>query len=342
MASPFPDDSAFEEEVELRTEVRTAIDLAIDDVLGDRANREITEVEEQKLTHFAIRDFDLPLTYSWYLAGGHLAAPSEPETQSPFQYGPAFGDIKSQRHEYKERVEELRSYFRSEEFFPGYNLNKVWFTDKFEFLRDYYRELAPEKYRDLYIHSLEIREELWYLSDAIERQSENSALADFDIGEPNTLLDQSIEESLRHLVSDYHMDLAEIDELSGTKRHVSSGTDVIELILSKLTHSENAGVEQKIFMQEDIHDFFYYYVWKYPALAISVDTVEGPNAEALQRKRLLEFNGFEDVLAAETESFTNQARGVGLLPGVHEGIAKDTEKSKYLHSVIKETVDIDE
>jgi hypothetical protein len=339
MTPSFSDDSAFEEEVGLRTDVRIAIDLALDDILDKGEKREVTNVEEEKLTHFAIRDLDLSLTYSWYLAGAHTIAEPDQDRRSPWQPGQTFGDLQAQKGQYGDQVEEIRAYFRSAEFFPGYTLRDVWFTDKFEFLRDYYREFAPEKYRSLYIHSLEIRQKLWNLSDTVGKESDNAALSDFGGGGPNTLLDSGEEEEIRYLISDFHMDLSTIDELSPIKIDVARGTDAIELVLSKLTSLETTSVEQRMFLQKDIHDFFYHYVWKYPALAVSVDTAKGPNADALEQKRLLEFDGFDDKMSAEVRTFTRQAHGIGLLPETDEHVSRNAEKSAYLHSILKETID---
>lgn len=339
MPPTFPDDSAFDEEVGLRTDVRIAIDLALDDVLEDSERREATDVEEQKLTHFAIRDLDLPLTYSWYLAGGHSIAQVDTTNQPTWSPGQSFGELNSQRVQDDENINKLRTYFRSAEFFPGYRLRDVWFTDKFEFLHDYYAALAPEKYRELYLHSLAIREKLWNLSDVVGKGSQNAALSDFGTGNPMAVLDASVEREFRYHVSDFHMDIASIEELAPFKADVVRATDAIEMVLSKLTQLDSTTVEQQLLLQRDIHDYFYYYVWKYPALAMAADTATGPNAEALRRKRLLEFNGFEEKLSAEVSSFNRQARGVGLVPSIDEHGSRDSEKTGYLHSLLRETID---
>lgn len=339
MSPPLHDDAVFDEEEGLRTDVRIAIELALNDVLEQGDRREITDVEEEKLTHFAIRDLDLQLTYSWYLAGAHTVAQVNPDTRSPWQPGRAFGNLQTEDTNYTEKIRELRAYFRSKEFIPGYTLRNVWFTDRFDFLRDYYRELAPEKYRDLYIHSLDLREWLWDLQKILNKESKNTTLGDFGDGEPAPLLDPSTEEKIRYSVSDFHMDIAGIEELNPTKKEVTKGTGVIERILSKLTRLETTNTEQRMMVSKDIHDFFYYYVWKYPALAISVDTAQGPNAQAITRKRLLEFDGFDETLRTETDNLERKSREMGLLPGVNEPVSSESKKSAYLHTLLKESID---
>lgn len=337
MGSSPIDDSAFDGEEELRTDVRVAIELALDEVLDSSEKRDITQVEEEKLTHFAIRDLDLELTHSWYLAGVSTVANANPDTRSKMHTGPSFGALKADQP-VDDQIRELRDYFASEEFFLGYSLRKIWFTDKFEFLRDYYRELAPTKYREIYIHSLDLREQLWNLTDRLETDQKNASLGDFGGGTSTGLLDRSAENEFRYSVSDFHMDLAELDELTWLKKDVTRGTDVLERVYSKLTQVDSASLEQKMLLDE-MHDYFYYYVWKYPALAISAETAEGPNADALNRRRLIELDGFNKRLNAEIENLTEQSKQLGLLPGIDEPVSNDFDKSAYLHSIIKESVD---
>lgn len=339
MAPSLPDDSVFEEEEGVRTDVQIAIDLALSDVLDDPRERDITDVESEKLTHFATRDCDLPLTYSWYLAGVHSVVEPSPDTQSPWEPGRSFGGINAQESQYNERVRNLRDYFRSTEFIPGYTLRDIWFEDKFVFLRDYYRELAPDEYRNLYLHSIDLREKLWNLNEILDRESANQSLDEFGAGVSITLLDSSTEEEIRYLISDYHMDLANIDVLSQIKKDVIKGTDLIERVLSKLTRIETTNVEQRSFLESDLHDLYYYYVWKYAALAISADTAAGPHAEELKQKRLLEFDNFDEPYHTELDETRQQARELDLLPQTDEPLSEDSEKSEYLHHILKVSID---
>lgn len=336
MSSSSTDDSAFDEEEELRTDVRIAIELALNEVLDSAEQRAITKTEEEKLTHFAIRDLDLDLTYSWYLAGSCTIASANRDTHSSMRSGPSFGTLKADQP-VGDNIKKLRDYFATEEFFPDYTLRDIWFTNRFEFLRDYYRELAPDKYRELYVHSLDLRQQLWELTNLIETSRTNASLGDFG-GSSVGLLDRSTENEFRYVVSDFHMDLSEIEELNWLKKDVIQGTDMLERVYSKLTHLESISLEQEMLLN-DMHDFFYDYVWKYPALAISAETAEGPNAEALSRRRLIELNGFDTRLHAETTELKDQALQLELLPTIDEPVSNDSEKSIHLHSAIKESID---
>lgn len=337
MSTSPQDNPAVNGEEELRTDVRIAIELALEEVLDSTEHRDLTRIEEEKLTHFAIRDLDLDLTHSWYLAGVSTTATANPDTRSQMHTGPSFGSLKSDQP-VDDQIRELRDYFASEEFFLGYSLRKVWFTDKFDFLRDYYSELAPQKYRELYIHSLNIREQLWDLTDQLETDQNNTDLGDFGGGSNSGLIDRSAENEFRYSVSDFHMDLAGVEELAWLKKDVTRSTDVLERVYSKLTQLDTVSLEQKMLLDE-MHDYFYNYVWKYPALAISADTAEGPHADALKRRRMIELDSFDMRLGAEIENLNGQLQQMGLLPGIDEPVSIDSDKSAYLHSIIKESVD---
>jgi hypothetical protein len=338
MTPPISNESPFEEEEELRTAVSVAIDRALDDVLESGERRQITNTEEEKLTYFAIRDQDLPLTYSWYLAGANTVAGPNPENNSLWRPARTIGELHVQEVAADERVRELRGYFRSQEFFAGKSLRDLWFTDKFEFLREFYESEAPQEYRELYLHSLELRRQLNELDDIIESESQHATLGDFGGGGTDALLDRSTENKIRYLVSDFHVDLAAHETLTDTKKLVVEGTDLIERLLSKLTHLKSTTSEQRQLIDE-VHDFFYYYVWKYPALFVSAETASGPNADSLQQKRIFEFDRFETELAREIDRTSERLRDRDLLPRVDERITDDSDKASYFHSVLRDAVD---
>lgn len=338
MTPPVPDDSAFGDEEEARTEVDIAIDLAVRDVLDDGERRDLAGYEREKLTHFAIRDDEVSLTHSWYLAGVHTPVDSNREAHPAWTPGGSHGALRAQEIPTTSRIGDLRRYFRTEEFLPGYTLRSVVYTDKFEFLGDYYRSEAPEKYRDLYVHSVDLRAKLFDLNETVETESEHATLGAFGGGRDGGLLDTATEEEIRYLVSDLHLDLAAVETLSGTKKVFSTGTDLIERVLAKLTTLETVTPAQRRVLG-DLHDFFYYCVWKYPALGISAETADGPNAYALKLQRLQEFDGFESVVANETERIARRCRDAGLLPGLDERVADDSERVSYLTSLLRDAVD---
>lgn len=334
MSVPSSDDDSFDEERQLRAEIDAAIDEALDRVLDSR-DRELTALEAEKLTFFAIDEFDLDLTYSWYIAGAKTAIghSSEP-AHSAFPTGPTeptgptdleansetrteFGELRAETADDDDIPDEYVDFFASETFFGDYNLRKIWYTDRYEFLEDFYEAFAPEEYADLYLTSTEIREKLAEVDEILDNRDESTTLGDFGEGGSDMVLDPSTEQEIRYLISDLHLALSASDELSQTQPVVTDGTDLIERVLYRLTQIDSVDDEQRELIN-DLSDFFFYAVWKYPALAISAEENDGRNALSLRVERLQEFDEFEETVERRCEAFADAFRDAGLLPSVND------------------------
>lgn len=333
MSVPSSGDDSASGETQLRTDVHVALEAALDRVLDDRS-RNPTELEGEKLAFFLTHSLDLDLTYSWYIAGANTEAGDSPQpTDSSFDAEPSgptgpstpnssrgqqteFGGLSAQTGE-NDPPEEYVEFFESATFFGEYDLRTVWYTDRFDFLEDFYEEFAPDEYRDLYLTSARIRSHLYDLSDALSSRDENETLGDFGGGGSDALLDPSTEREIRYLVSDLHMELAATDELAQTQSTVTNGTDLIERVLSRLTQMDSVSTEQRRLIQQ-LSDFFFYCVWKYPALAISIETATGPNALELKTRHLKEFQDFDQTVERRREQFAEACLDADLLPSVDD------------------------
>ncbi|MFB6176945.1 MAG: hypothetical protein ABEI99_07365 [Halobaculum sp.] len=333
MSVPSSDDDSTDEETRLRTDVHAALETALDRKIDDR-DREPSELESEKLAFLALDHLDLDLTYSWYIAGANTEVGYDPQpTDSDFDVEPLgptgptvsegfsgqrteFGGLTAQTGE-DGPPEDYVEFFQSATFFGEYDLQTVWFTDRFEFLEDFYEEFAPDEYRELYLTSAKIRSHLYDLTDALDNREENATLGDFGGGGSDALLDPSTEREIRYLVSDLHVELAATDELAQTQSTVTNGTDLIERVLSRLTQMDSVSTEQRRLVRQ-LSDFFFYCVWKYPALAISVETATGPNALELKTRHLQEFQDFDQIVDRRREQFADACRDADLLPSMND------------------------
>ena len=167
-----PDDISDADEDKIREQVLEGLRLALNDEFlspRDTERRDLTKTEEEKLLYFAIQKFDLPLTYSWFLAGAKTKSnsgssaqdgsfsPTSPHLNLSTAASPT--SIPLDRSNTDPEVERYREYFQNENFFKDYNLKKVVYTGKTEFLCDFYETFAAE-YDDLYIHSTKLRQRL--------------------------------------------------------------------------------------------------------------------------------------------------------------------------------------
>jgi hypothetical protein len=344
------DTSTYGEEVAEKQALLAGLDRALDDVLEER-NRSLTRLEQEKCCYWAIRDLDAPLTYSWYLAGAVTAAdttmaPGSQQAAQPEQPSSPtqeYGDLRADT-EPTVKVQEYRDFFRSATFFDEYTLERIWWTNRYEFLYDFYTEFAPEEYRALYLHSTELRQKLRNIDEVLSETSRSASLADFGAGRDQTALARADEEQFRLLVSKLHMELAQFDALTDVRQLVTRGTDIIEHVLATLATTEALTPAQREIVH-DLSEFYFHYIWKYPALYISAQTADGPAEHGRQRKQahLRQFSRFNTTVESEIEHMVTRCEDANLLPdpGTHTAL-EDGDAITDLHTLSRELLDADE
>jgi len=114
MTPPTPGaNNPYSEEEPYADALLRGIELAVEDVFDD-PGRNITRTEQEKLCYFAIKEFDLPVTYSWYLAGAYTKVAGEPDN-APGRMTTNTGGVRRDHGE-TEEVQQYRDYFASEVF----------------------------------------------------------------------------------------------------------------------------------------------------------------------------------------------------------------------------------
>lgn len=167
---------------------------------------------------------------------------------------------------------------------------------------------------DLYLASTKVRDQLYSLDLATRDQSENQSLSEWGGGSEAGLLSRGDEKETRIAISELHLELAGIEGLSDIKQVVAKGTDIVEQVLAKLTTLESLSAEQKAVL-DDLGDFFYYCVWRYPALYISTETREGPHSRELTEEHAQRFARFEEeTLQTRTDLIQKRCYNSGLYP----------------------------
>lgn len=335
----FDDEDPYSEERPHRQKVVRAIQLAVEQEIQNK-NREITDIEREKLIFFAIKEFELPITYSWYLAGAATAIGGSETSAAPAPAGPEFGGLRATQPE-SDEVRKYRDFFTTGELMPGYTLEDIWWTPTDEFLLDFYDEYVPkecEEFHNTYLSSTKLRLELKNLNKMLRMEGKHTTLSNFDAGTQGAL-DRSDENQIRNIVSDVHIDLAANGSLEQTVSMVSVGTDVIEHVLAQLTRVDSLSSEQRAVINE-LSDFFYYWVWRFPALCISVATATGPNALSLRVHHLSEYDGFDEQLNQEVQQMSRKCNDVGLLPepGIHTEAINEAAATG-LHKLTKQFIE---
>ena len=328
-----------ETESELAEQLLSEISETIRDVPdADIAYANKTKI--QKLLFFAIDEFDLPVTYSWYLAGAVVpdrsigsssmngpqnslsspAGPTMPETddkQNKSDKGtpsidPVLFDNTGDPSNPSEPSPDLYSYVSHDELTAFYRrvIPTVWHQETMRFLQNFYQETAPERYRLLYIESTHLRTHLSELATTVERH----------IGEETpTRSISELRQAIELAISDFHYYLRGDEQLKETFDVVVSGTDVIEdalMMLDQRPVSSLSAVHLEAI--RELQDFFFYYVWKYPCLLISQMTASGPRADELRSDHATEFEPFDEVVRGEQTTLSSTLVNADLKPGPND------------------------
>lgn len=325
MTSPPPYNVISKEEKSLRRDINKGIDRALDKEIGGQ-RRDITKTEREKITYFITTDLDYEITYSWYLAGvcGFMNQPTDDldPNQCSRPSPRSYGDLQADHR--KERVEEITNYVVDTVFFSDYNLKKIWYTETNDFLSDFYGECAPNKYKGIYLASLSVKDHLREICEFISK-THNACHRWLD----GSILEESKEREFRKSVSRLHIELTKVDRLSETRSAVIEGTDLIEQVCFKLTNLTSLSKEQSEFI-ENLEDFFYNYVWKYPALKVSADTATGPNAQRLKSHQSNSFENFDQKLKKKLDEKREKAIELDLMPESNEIKSKELQNKIYI------------
>lgn len=336
MTSGLPgSNSPYAEEVTHMEDVLTAIDLAVKDAI-ETPSRSITRTEQEKLGYFLIQEFDIPITYSWYLAGANSKVTGEPRANDTR----AGGSVQTLQSDsgYSDDVRKYREYLANTELMEGYTLPEIWYTDQSTFLMDFYKECAPPEYLDLYLISTEIRSKLESILETVTESTEHRGLSAFTDSGPEPLLDQQTEEKFRLLISDFHLELAEIDDLREIVSTITVGTDVIEQVLAQLTTTDSLTPDQQELVAE-VFQFYYDDIWRYPAFYISTQTATGPNSHHLIGEHAERFVDFHEELRAKANQFQSRCEANGLYPSNnHHSNRMDSDQMAHLHEVARDLV----
>lgn len=297
------------------------------------------KVKVQKLLFFAIDEYDLPVTYSWYLAGAvvpnreigpqSLQGPQNEPTgpTGPSLSSQAIDDSSTDSSDSSDSAEidpimfsqtepqqsepqsyDLTEYVSHDELdrFFRQKVPEVWQDKTMRFLQNFYQAKAPEQYRLLYIESTHIRTHLQELRDVLEQYVDGET-TDADIG--------AIRESIELSISDLHYYLRQNEGLKETFEIVVEGTDLIEDAMMCLDNMEPSAYTQKhVTAVESLKEFFFYYVWKYPCLMISQITATGPQAEALRQRRRQTYETFDENILEERSKLSDELSSLNLVP----------------------------
>lgn len=200
-------------------------------------------------------------------------------------------------------------------------LPDVWQQNTMQFLQNFYISYAPEEYRELYLQSAHLRTRL--------REVEHTVTAHLDGDQP----EQDLAELAKAVglgISDLHYSIRKSNSLAATLEMFVRGTDLIEdglMMLSQVDPSELTETHREVV--EEMQEFFYYSVWRFPCLVISQETATGPSAETLRAQRQEELVSFEETLRRRCREIDGILERAGLKPSYTDYEIPDDELSQH-------------
>jgi len=235
----------------------------------------VDPIKFNKLAYFAIKEYDVPITYGWYKYGPapvNVANQKVSVTPTPEDAVQAVNEPRVKSPSNNMRSPEEYSYFFSEDLDEFEHIVKA---DTKEYLTEFYFENAPDEYRDLYIASGELQQVLDRIKKDTSWHEDGEAVV--------SLLTKRFPRVTHEVASNPNLkeSVSKIQEYE----HL-----LTEILITASDKDEVTEVQQRFIKR--VIDYFYGGAWKYVALLISRDTVNLSPGE--NKNRLL--NSIEDEL----------------------------------------------
>lgn len=283
------------EEKQLLEDVMDGLGVAIHDTQVDP--EKLNSIKLNKLFYLAVDEFDLPITYSWFIYGvslgykrddvdsveprslSELPSPDEPSIGEPWNYP---------------TPEEYAYFFKRD-----VDIDNIFRESTKEYLGEFYDGYAPEEYKQAYISSAILQKsidevlQMDYEEFNVEYQTDEDTLKqELQKLSTDVLLNEYIDDEATEAFSAYsHLFIEMLDYLS----------------LGDLSKREFSTFE-------DVLYFFYTHAWRYVALTISEQTVTGPSRRELLKGAVSDLDSLEKTYFDELAAVRNKAERDGILP----------------------------
>lgn len=307
-------------ESEIIYDVLLGLALAViedEQVISDGTLRTITNTKLEKFVYMAVDEFDLPVTYSWYLAGAKAQSPTGRRDRFKTAHGSITGQSEAGKPVVRETLRDFEASAEVRTFADFFGERLQWlFKDKYEFLADFYEEYAPSRFEELYLKSHELR---ILLDRTVEQLDESHAgtiqtgLSSFDGSSEGGPPDHY--EYAGRLISNIHMELADDEILRPMLPAYQAFTDILEDAFMKLAALDVDDLSPAhIECFAELSDFHYNHAWQYPCLRISIETASGPRREEVVTDHVQRLETFEEGYHPRLENKRELCLNAGLSP----------------------------
>jgi hypothetical protein len=222
-----------------------------------------------KTTFFVAKELDLPITRSWFKFGAHVWVDNATEDRlSQFmgltEQDPSINKtVEYAESEGKSVFQQIQEVINDHEF--------ILTSSTSEILDWMYLNEAPKEYRGVYRSHKKVMDRIEKTLDSIWKADANYQYAN----------------AAKEITSFHEEMLCFQDRLDMTDLVVDTTSLLESLLIVYESNLENYGTLRKLakFFDSLYHEFYLADIWRFPASAITVETVVGENAESVRSVR---------------------------------------------------------
>lgn len=318
-------------ETDLLRKIETAIEEVVRADPGMRWVPDGNKTKRQKyvdcaVSHFAGDSAEMPVTRSWFRYGRTLpAADSGTGNFGSDQNLPPRGNVLEET-----TIDEFIDFFESIAAHPPLTAD-WWNEDIFEFLEEYYSHHAPDRYRDVYLHTLEMRR-------IFEESRESIANLRTDVrrGSEVDLSPINRYEDITEIDAKLQLELVDHETLSPAFEPMRAFHSLSERVFFKLStkQPDDLGPEY-LYIVGRLDEFFDDVVWSLPAALMSSASKEGPNKDWLAESAGKLRARFDESYDDDLDGFRRKCAEEGVLPSVEDYDSEGDEVDEAIEGLLR-------
>lgn len=318
-------------ETDLLRKVETAIEEVVRADPGMRWVPDGKKTKRQKyidcaVSHHAAESAEMPVTRSWFRYGRTLpAADSGTGDFGGDQNLPPRGNVLE-----KTPIEEFIDFFETTAAHPPLTA-EWWNEDIFEFLEEYYEHNAPPQYRDVYLHTLEMRR---LFEEA--RESIANLRSDVRRGDEEEFSPIDRYDAITEIDAKLQLALIDHETLSPAFEPIRAFHSLSERVFFKLSkiQPDELGPEY-LYIVGRLDEFFDDVVWSLPAALMSSASREGPNKDWLAESAGQQRAQFEASYDDSLDDFRLKCAEAGVLPSVEDYDSEGDEVDRAIEGLFR-------
>jgi len=246
---------------------------------------------------------DPPVTMSWFkyglntpAGGGGIAMDAEIEgTQTPsIESGPVKEFIKLGE-------EDFANFYRSDEYYPSLSHAN---DETHDFLRQFYNQHAPDRFKQLYLANVQLRECFKMLRQSVDPETEHLE---------RYTLDTQYEKAI---IATARLELELGDEaFARVSETVPAFLDLVELSFVGIAEQGQDASSYEVFAYvTSLEEFYDEVAWTLVAHCLSLATSKGPGEDDLDDRSRNALNEHEPEFTEELEEMEEELMRIGAYP----------------------------